>query len=190
MVFGFQIICHTHSLEMRLVEWIVHLKNGEKFKVLTCGMSPANMCSVYLWDFHEGPLSIGTNWWHQASRKKWSSWNWTNWTDSNGLVMLLWPLVDVETYMMYFSSWQVWTVAVWLIQPMAVLITLLEQHLDRQPTMIVTQATTWWEIVIALVKLQEIGLGMHLPVKVCYYTLCTYGPFLSVHEVMALIGII
>ena len=47
---------------------------------------------------------------------------------------------------------------------MARLITLLEQHLDRQPPTVVTQATTWWEIVLALVKLQEIGLGVHLPV--------------------------
>ena len=72
---------------------------------------------------------------------------------------------------------------------MAVLITLLEQHSDRQPPTVVTQATAWWETVLALVKLQEIGLGVHLPVKVCYYTLCTCGPFMSVHEVMALIGI-
>ena len=50
---------------------------------------------------------------------------------------------------------------------MAGLITLLEQHLDRQPPTIVTQATTWWETVLACVKLQEIGLGVHLPVKVC-----------------------
>ena len=71
---------------------------------------------------------------------------------------------------------------------MAVLITLLEQHLDRMPPTVVTQATAWWEIVFALVKLQEIGLGMHLPVKVCYYTLCTCGPFVSVQEVMGLIG--
>ena len=71
---------------------------------------------------------------------------------------------------------------------MAVLITLLEQHLDRQPTMIVTQAMNWWETVLVLVELQEIGLGVHLPVKVCCYTLCTCGPFVSVHEVMAPIG--
>ena len=72
---------------------------------------------------------------------------------------------------------------------MAVLITLLEQHLNRQPPTVVTQATTWWEIVLALVKPQEIGLGGHLPVKVCYYTLCTCGPFMSIHKVMALIGV-
>ena len=50
---------------------------------------------------------------------------------------------------------------------MARLITLLEQHLDRQPPTVVTQATAWWETVLALVKLQEIGLGVCLPVKVC-----------------------
>ena len=48
---------------------------------------------------------------------------------------------------------------------MAVLITLLEQHSDRQPPTVVTQATTWWETVIALVLWKEIGLGVHLPVK-------------------------
>ena len=72
---------------------------------------------------------------------------------------------------------------------MARLITLLEQHLDRQPPTIVTQATTWWDSVLSLVKLQEIGLRVHLPVEVCYYTLCTCGPFVSLHEAMALIGI-
>ena len=63
---------------------------------------------------------------------------------------------------------------------MAVLTTLLEQQLDRQPPTVVTQATTWWDPVLALVKLQEIGLGVHLPVEVCYYSLCTCGPFMSI----------
>ena len=51
---------------------------------------------------------------------------------------------------------------------MARLLSLLDQHLDGMPPTVVTQATTWWERVVALVKLQEIGLGVHLPVKVCY----------------------
>ena len=38
-------------------------------------------------------------------------------------------------------------------QPMAVLITLLEQHSERMPPTVVTQATTWWETVLVLVKL-------------------------------------
>ena len=63
---------------------------------------------------------------------------------------------------------------------MAVLITVLEQHSERQPPTVVTQAITWWETVLALVKLQEIGLGVNLPVEVCYYTLCTCGPFMSI----------
>ena len=62
--------------------------------------------------------------------------------------------------------WQLWTVAIWLIQPMARLLSLLEQHLERMPPTVVTQATTWWETVLVLVKLQEIGLGVNLPVKV------------------------
>ena len=33
---------------------------------------------------------------------------------------------------------------------------------------VVTQATFWWETGLTLVKLQEIGLGVHLAVKVCY----------------------
>ena len=56
-------------------------------------------------------------------------------------------------YMMYFSSWQLWTVAIWLTQWMARLITLLEQHSNRQPPTVVTQATAWWETVFALVRL-------------------------------------
>ena len=49
---------------------------------------------------------------------------------------------------------------------MARLLSLLEQHLERMPPTVVTQATTWWETVLVLVKLQEIGLGVNLPVKV------------------------
>ena len=52
---------------------------------------------------------------------------------------------------------------------MARLVTLLEQPLDRQPPTVVTQATTWWETLIALVKLQECGLEVNLPVNVCCY---------------------
>ena len=52
---------------------------------------------------------------------------------------------------------------------MARLITLLEQHSDRQPPTVVTQATTWWETDLAHVKLLEIGLGVPLPVKVCTF---------------------
>ena len=49
---------------------------------------------------------------------------------------------------------------------MAKLLTLLEQYLDGQPPIVVIQAIIWWEAVIALVKLQVCGLGVHLPVKV------------------------
>ena len=50
---------------------------------------------------------------------------------------------------------------------MAGLVTLLEQHTEREPTTTAIQATTEWEAVVALVYLQEGGLGVHLPVKVC-----------------------
>ena len=49
---------------------------------------------------------------------------------------------------------------------MAELVT-LEEHINREPPTVVIQATTEWEAVLALVKLQEYGLGVHLPVKVC-----------------------
>ena len=52
---------------------------------------------------------------------------------------------------------------------MAKLLTLLEQHLDRQPSTVVMQAITWWERVHAHVKLMRCGLGVNLPVKVCCY---------------------
>ena len=52
---------------------------------------------------------------------------------------------------------------------MAESVTVVEQHLDTQPTTVVIQATTWWEAVLAHVKLQECGLGVHLPVNVHYY---------------------
>ena len=50
--------------------------------------------------------------------------------------------------------------------------------MDKQPPTVVIQATLWWEVVLALVKLQDRGLAVHLPVKVCcYYTLhaCTHS---------------
>ena len=53
-----------------------------------------------------------------------------------------------------------------VIQPEAELVTLVEQHLDRQPPTVVIQDMTWWETTLAHVKLQEGGLGVHLPVKV------------------------
>ena len=46
---------------------------------------------------------------------------------------------------------------------------IVDQHLDKQQPTVVIQATTWLEVVLALVKLQECGLGAHLSVKVCCY---------------------
>ena len=47
------------------------------------------------------------------------------------------------------------------------LVPLLEQHSDKQPPTVVIEATTWLETVLTHVKLQESGLGVHLPVNVC-----------------------
>ena len=49
-------------------------------------------------------------------------------------------------------------------QSVAELVTLLEQHMDRQLPTVVIQALIWWEAVLAHVKLQGCGLGEHLPV--------------------------
>ena len=49
---------------------------------------------------------------------------------------------------------------------MAELVTLLEQHMEKQLPTGVIQATAWWEVVLAVVNLHEDGLGVHLPVKV------------------------
>ena len=65
--------------------------------------------------------------------------------------------------------------ALWLIQQMAGLVTLLEQHMDRELTTVAIQATTEWGPVLALVYLQEGGLGVHLHVHVrCYYLTCMH----------------
>ena len=50
---------------------------------------------------------------------------------------------------------------------MAELVT-LEQHMDIEPPTVAIQATTEWEAVVALVYLQECGLGVHLSVDVSY----------------------
>ena len=52
---------------------------------------------------------------------------------------------------------------------MAVLVTVVEQHSDRQLRTVVTQATSWWEVVLERVKLLEGGLEVHLPVHVSCY---------------------
>ena len=63
---------------------------------------------------------------------------------------------------------------------MGKLVTLLEQHLDRQPPTVVTQATTWWETILSHVKLMECGLGGNLPVKVCFCC-CLVGQSVDAH---------
>ena len=66
---------------------------------------------------------------------------------------------------------------------MAELVTVLEQHMEREPPTVAIQATTEWEAVLALVYLQEGGLGVHLYVDVCcsYFTcMCMVGA--SVHS--------
>ena len=50
---------------------------------------------------------------------------------------------------------------------MAELVTLVEQHTEIQPPTVVIQATTWWEAEREHVTLQEAGLGVNLPVRVC-----------------------
>ena len=52
---------------------------------------------------------------------------------------------------------------------MAELVT-LEEHMDTQLRTLAIQATTEWEAVLALVCLQEHGLGVRLPVHVSYVT--------------------
>ena len=50
---------------------------------------------------------------------------------------------------------------------MAELVT-LEEHMDKEPPTVVIQATTESEAILALVCLQEAGLGVHLSVNVNY----------------------
>ena len=49
---------------------------------------------------------------------------------------------------------------------MAELVTLVEQHMERQPPTGVIQDMIWWELVFTLVNLQECGLAVHLSVQV------------------------
>ena len=52
--------------------------------------------------------------------------------------------------------------------------------MDRQPTTVVVQGTGWLETALRLVKLQETGLGVHLPVKVCCSLLDIHGRGVSI----------
>ena len=70
---------------------------------------------------------------------------------------------------MYHSFQQLWIVVLWLIQPMAELVTRMEQHTEIQPPTDVIQAITWWAAGLEAVPLQEVGLGVNLPVDVCCY---------------------
>ena len=59
---------------------------------------------------------------------------------------------------------------------MAVLVTVVEQHSDRQLRTVVIQATSWWAEVLVYVKLQEDGLVVHLPVNVRFVSMyCNYS---------------
>ena len=49
------------------------------------------------------------------------------------------------------------------------LVTMEEQRMDIQPPTAVIQAITRWAAVLEDVTLQEAGLGVNLPVKVCCY---------------------
>ena len=71
-----------------------------------------------------------------------------------------------------------------MTQTMVKLTTLLEQHLDSQPPTVVMQATTWWETVLACVKLQECGLGVNPPAKVSHFNL----PYLEQLELQNIIN--
>ena len=66
----------------------------------------------------------------------------------------------------YPSFQQLWTVALLLIKQMVMLVKVMEQLLDIQSPTAVIQGTTWWEAVLAHVKLQEGGLEVHLHVNV------------------------
>ena len=57
---------------------------------------------------------------------------------------------------------------------MAELVTLVEQHMEREPPTFAIQATTEWEAVLALVYLQEGGLGVHQHVYVCLLHACAW----------------
>ena len=57
----------------------------------------------------------------------------------------------------------------WLIQPMAELVTRMKQHTEIQPPTVVIQVITWMAAVLEDVPLQEVGLGVNLPVGVCCY---------------------
>ena len=70
---------------------------------------------------------------------------------------------------MYLSYQQLLTVVLWLTQSMAELVTVEKQRMDTQPPTDVIQAITWWAAVLEDVPLQEVGLEVHLPVKVCCY---------------------
>ena len=57
---------------------------------------------------------------------------------------------------------------------MAELVT-LEQYMEAEPPTVVIQATGLWEAALALVKLQEGGLGVHLHVKVAMLLLTSHA---------------
>ena len=70
---------------------------------------------------------------------------------------------------MFLSFQQLWTVALWLLQAMAKLVTVVGQHLGILPPTAVIRATTWEGGVLAHAKLQNCGLGVNLPVHVWHY---------------------
>ena len=70
-------------------------------------------------------------------------------------------------YSLYYSFQQLWIVVLCLTQPMVELVTHMEQHTEIQPPTDVIQAIPWMAAALEDVPLQEGGLGVNLPVKVC-----------------------
>ena len=95
----------------------------------------------------------------------------------------------IYTHKYFTFIQQLQTVELWIPLPMAKLVIPMEQHWDRlQPTGVIL-ATTWWETVLARVKLMECGLGVNLPASVsqtwlyvCNLQLKLYHIFMHVNE--------
>ena len=84
----------------------------------------------------------------------------------------LWPValwLTQAIYSLYHSFQQLWIVVLCLTQPMAELVTHMEQHTEIQQPTDVIQAIPWMAAALEDVPLQEGGLGVNLPVKVCCY---------------------
>ena len=118
------------------------------------------------YDVQNLPQGAIQRFYQTAQQAKLAKWSYTTFTKQYTRIF---PHVYIFIYHMNIRPMelafiqQLLIVKPWTTQPMAKLVIPMERHSHRQPPIAVIQATTWWETILAHVKLMECGLEISLP---------------------------